>query len=373
MSDSTATHDFRPTASWENLRLRAELAAAAAGVLRRPRIPGSGNADSLGRHGRRSAPRSVCHGHLASPACGRGAGGEGFVDNLSRTALTLTLSQRERGPCPRDWLQTSPEFAMKRLLAAGARPSIRSPASFARKSKARCTIRSSRWSNGIARATAAAGMQLTSDLCETMLPHSRPGRALSYAARAFQRHVGIRVRTRPTDSNDVGSRAVRQRRVRHGKPPESLAQDDRDGWLDLLLVERVQPHLGVQRPALLYDFPASQAALARIRPGRTAGGRAVRALRRRHRTGQRLPRTARCGRTAAPQCARANAQRPADGKPALPEESRLLAAMERACRRRWAWPGVRPAGDAGRRGRRASPRYIAFPWIGPDYERWSYI
>ena len=46
-----------------------------------------------------------------------------------------------------------------------------------------------------------------------------------------------------------------------------------------------------------------------------------------HRAGQRLPRVARSGRVAG---AKRAGQRPAgaDGKPALPEESRLLAAME---------------------------------------------
>ena len=50
-------------------------------------------------------------------------------------------------------------------------------------------------------------------------------------------------------------------------PPEGLAAEDRDGWLDWLLVERVQPHLGVAEPTILYDYPATQAALARVRPG----------------------------------------------------------------------------------------------------------
>ncbi len=36
------------------------------------------------------------------------------------------------------------------------------------------------------------------------------------------------------------------------------------GWT-LLLVECVQPHLGQSRPTIVYDYPASQAALARVR------------------------------------------------------------------------------------------------------------
>jgi lysyl-tRNA synthetase class 2 len=112
-------------------------------------------------------------------------------------------------------------------------------------------------------------------------------------------------------------------------PPDSFATADRDAWLDLLLVERVQPHLGRTRPAIVYDYPASQAALARV--VRRAAGPAVaerfelyvdgielangyhelldaEVLRQRNRRNNQL--------------------RAADGKPTLPEESQLLAAME---------------------------------------------
>jgi lysyl-tRNA synthetase class 2 len=49
-------------------------------------------------------------------------------------------------------------------------------------------------------------------------------------------------------------------------PPTSLTENDRDGWLNFLLAEAVEPRLA-ERPAVyLYDYPASQAALARVRP-----------------------------------------------------------------------------------------------------------
>jgi lysyl-tRNA synthetase class 2 len=49
-------------------------------------------------------------------------------------------------------------------------------------------------------------------------------------------------------------------------PPPDLG-DDRDGWLDLLMSHAIEPKLGRTRPTFIYDYPASQAALARIRPG----------------------------------------------------------------------------------------------------------
>ncbi|MGB9428500.1 MAG: EF-P lysine aminoacylase EpmA [Gammaproteobacteria bacterium] len=46
------------------------------------------------------------------------------------------------------------------------------------------------------------------------------------------------------------------------------AEDDLDfdGWLDLVAANLVYPRLGLSRLTFIYDYPASQAALARIRP-----------------------------------------------------------------------------------------------------------
>jgi len=40
---------------------------------------------------------------------------------------------------------------------------------------------------------------------------------------------------------------------------------DHDGWLDLLLTHRIEPALDRDRLIFVYDYPPSQAALARIR------------------------------------------------------------------------------------------------------------
>ena len=41
--------------------------------------------------------------------------------------------------------------------------------------------------------------------------------------------------------------------------------DDRDEWFDLLMSHAIEPHLGHDAPLFVYDYPASQAALANIR------------------------------------------------------------------------------------------------------------
>ncbi|MFO1424117.1 MAG: EF-P lysine aminoacylase EpmA [Candidatus Competibacteraceae bacterium] len=51
--------------------------------------------------------------------------------------------------------------------------------------------------------------------------------------------------------------------------PPGMPLDDADPWLDLLLTHCIEPRLGMGmgRLTFVYDYPASQAALARLRPG----------------------------------------------------------------------------------------------------------
>ncbi len=51
--------------------------------------------------------------------------------------------------------------------------------------------------------------------------------------------------------------------------PVGLGPDDRDAWLDLLMTHVIEPGLG-QGLVFIRDYPASQAALARMRPGQPA-------------------------------------------------------------------------------------------------------
>lgn len=205
-----------------------------------------------------------------------------------------------------------------------------------------------------------AGMELTAELCATLLSggtmsdcgagvsparhdcsHPRPlsqrerGDAfrplsqresgvekLSYAE-AFVRYVGI-------DPHTADGAKLQAAAKKHGVvAPESLSPADRDGWLDLLLSECIQPHLGVAGPTILYDYPASQAALARLRqdPGRPPVAERfelfVDGIELANGYHELLDPAELRARNE-----RANAQRVADGKQPLPVESRLLAAME---------------------------------------------
>ena len=188
----------------------------------------------------------------------------------------------------------------------------------------------------------AEGMQFTSDLAEVMLGRG-PAQRISYRE-AFLQYAGIDPLCADTTTLVT---AVRKQGI---EAPASLSSDDRDGWLDLLLVERVQPHLGQERPVLLYDYPASQAALSRIRQDdppvaerfelyvsgiELANGYHelldAEELRRRNRETNRLRERRRQNRVAR-------------GKPAAGGDGSGPAARGRR------GAGLRPPGDAGRRG-----------------------
>lgn len=286
-----APHDFLPTASWQNLRLRASL-------LRRL--------------------REFFHDR-------------GFLEVETPVLSADTVVDRHLDPFSLDagpvggrsrtlWLQTSPEFAMKRLLAAGAEAIYQVSRVFRRDEQGPLHNPEFTLVEWYRRGDDfRGGMQLASDLCETLLDRG-PAELLSYAL-AFQRYAGLDPHAADMETLIAAARQCGP------PPPQSMAQDDRDGWLDWLLTERVQAHLGIERPVLLHDFPAGQAALARIRAGEpplaerfelyASGWELANGYQELLDAGELRRRNA-----------RANELRRRDGKAALPEESRLLAAMQ---------------------------------------------
>jgi lysyl-tRNA synthetase class 2 len=340
---------FRPTADWQHLRSRAAM-------LRRLRefFDSRGflevetpilSADTVvDRHLDPFCTEMSGQWSVASDG-GRVERGEGREEAAS--ALRLPPIPNPQSPNPL-WLQTSPEFAMKRLLAAGA-GRIYQVARVFRLDEVgplhNPEFTLVEWyqpGEGL-----DEGMRLTSDLCETMLsirhtpcadrsqtdaesladstrrvPGTSAAERITYAE-AFERYVGID----PHTAN--GQQLATMAKTLGVAVPASLLPEDRDGWLDLLLVERIQPHLGQQRPTLLYDYPASQAALAQVRHDEgkppvaerfelyIAGVEIANGYHELLDPAELRERNA-----------RVNAQRLSDGKPPLPEESRLLAAME---------------------------------------------
>ena len=144
--------------------------------------------------------------------------------------IPVTLADDPRRPDigRRMWLQTSPEFGMKRLLAAGLDAIYQITRAFRNAeigplhNPEFTMVEWYRAGDGM-----RDGMQLLSDLCETLLGRG-PAEMLSYA-QAFGR---FRDRSAYCHNQRTASRA---RGTGLNRRPDSA---DRDGWLDLLFVER---------------------------------------------------------------------------------------------------------------------------------------
>ncbi len=172
-----------------------------------------------------------------------------------------SLTTQIAGLPSRSYLCTSPEYAMKRLLAAGSGDIYQICKVFR---DAEC----GRWHNPeftliewYRLGFDDAGLMSEVDaLARTLLaPHRLlpPAERLSYAD-AMQRHAGVDPHR--ADDQDLAAAATR-----HGVM--CGAELDRDARLDLLMGLIVGPRLGRERPCFIVDYPASQASLARLKPG----------------------------------------------------------------------------------------------------------
>ncbi len=162
------------------------------------------------------------------------------------------------------YLSTSPEFAMKRLLAAGSGPIYQICKAFRQGELGRLhnpEFTLLEWyrpgfdHHRLMDEVAA----LVMDLAEGYRVFEVEER-LTYGE-CFQRYLDI-------DPYVVDAPRLKICAEQQGLETNSgLAEMDRDGWLDLLMSHCIQPNLGQGRLSFVYDYPASQAALAKIRPG----------------------------------------------------------------------------------------------------------
>lgn len=158
------------------------------------------------------------------------------------------------------WLRTSPEYPLKRLLAAGVGD---------------CYELGRVFRNG------EAGGRHNPEF--TMLEWYRVGwdhrqlieetvalvqHALSMVQRrvevVMQSYRQLFVEGLGIDPMHDSVETLRAPLERFGIDPSGLRRDD---WLDLLLTHHLQPAFPRDRITVIHDFPASQCALARIRPG----------------------------------------------------------------------------------------------------------
>ncbi len=159
------------------------------------------------------------------------------------------------------WLQTSPEFPMKRLLAAGSGPIYQICKVFRDGERGRrhhpefSLLEWYRPGWGLEQLMAEVA-----DLVRGALGQpERPVEILAYRD-LFLSRLGLD----PFHLQTAELQAGAQAQAIAGAEDLDL---DRDGWLDLLLTHCLEADLGRDRLTFIRDYPPSQAALARIRPG----------------------------------------------------------------------------------------------------------
>ena len=177
------------------------------------------------------------------------------------------------------YLRTSPEFACKKLLAAGETRIVE----FARvfRSRERGALHHPEFTM-LEWYRAHEPYEALMDDCASLLAEAaRAAGATQFVyrgkaadpfaaterltvAEAFSRHAGIDLLATVHDRK--GDRAA----LAEQATKAGIAIADNDNWADIfsrVLVERVDPHLGVGRATILYEYPLPLAALARAKPG----------------------------------------------------------------------------------------------------------
>lgn len=228
--------DFRPTATIEMLRRRSELTMAIHRFFQ--------GQDFV---------------HVETPLVSR----DTVVDRHIEPVPIMRSNFTGSGIDDRQmWLQTSPEFAMKRLLGSGLSNGMTSIYQIAkafrqgelgrRHNPEFTMLEWYRCGDGL-----KEGMQLLSRFASEIL--DRPAsRMISYRD-AFGEYAQID----PFSESDGNLAQLCREKI---KIAQRFTEDQsRDFWLDLILLHLVEPRLGVDAPTIVYDWPASQSALAIVR------------------------------------------------------------------------------------------------------------
>ena len=158
---------------------------------------------------------------------------------------------RDAGPY---YLQTSPEFCMKRLLAAGSGSIYQICKAFRQGEVGRNhnpEFTMIEWYRvGLNTSELMAEID---DLIQHLL-NTQPADKISYQA-VFQKILSIDPLTASID--DLQTCAKEHDLVVTG----DLTRDD---WLNVLFSHLIEPQIGIERPTFVFEYPTTQAALARI-------------------------------------------------------------------------------------------------------------
>lgn len=220
-------HTWRPSASIATLRRRASVIAHIRHFF--------AERDILEVETPAMSQASVTDRHLRS-----------FKTHLTRPGSLKTVPL---------YLTTSPEYHMKRLLAAGSGPIFQLSRSF----------RDEEWGDWHNPEFTLLEWYQFGDLSQLMesveqllmtLLGCQSAERLSYQ-QLFQRTVGL-------DPLSADCQQLQAAMTQHNLSLELQQEQDHDTLLQLLFSMAIEPQLGRERPLFITGFPASQAALAQI-------------------------------------------------------------------------------------------------------------
>lgn len=223
---------WRPTATLENLRARSELLWQI---------------------------RALFHEHgfleVHTPLLSRDSVLDRHIDPIVVQGRAVGVSELSDDVF---YLQTSPEFAMKRLMAAGATqiyqitPAFRSGERGQYHNPEFTMLEWYRFGDDFEQA-----IEFLQQVVRCVMPGSQP--VIMTYQQAFLSYADV-----CPLSCDLEQ--LRQAAAKRRLPIAGDWGEDRDEWLNLLFAEVIQPRLGLEQPVIVTHYPASQSALAQICP-----------------------------------------------------------------------------------------------------------
>jgi len=221
--------DWRPTASFTNLSYRAQLFAKIREFF---------------------AERQVLE--VDTPLLAHTAALDVNIDAIAAACTRAGTSNLHTA-----YLQTSPEFCMKRLLAAGSGPIYQLGKAFRNEEQGRYhnpEFTLLEWYRpGFDHYTLMNEMD---EFLQTVILTEK-------STRVTYRNLFLEYLQLDPFTATLAElkHCAEQHAVHVFAAVESLHHDD---WLDILLSHTIQPKLGLHNPVFVYDYPSSQAALAKV-------------------------------------------------------------------------------------------------------------
>lgn len=184
--------------------------------------------------------------------------GQSSVTDLNLRAFETQFSSPLSPTKKMLYLQTSPEYAMKRLICAGSGCIFQICKAFRDEEAGRLhnpEFTMLEWYR-----MGFDHLQLINEIDELLreVLHSKPITICSYQ-QLFVKYCGI-------DPLSATLQELRNSASQHGFCELAETEDSKDVLLQLLFNYSVEPNIGLEHPMAVVDFPGSQAALAKISP-----------------------------------------------------------------------------------------------------------